>query len=83
MILSQVQSPKLSLQVQRQCDTCDLVITSGGVGPTHDDVTIKAVAAAFGQEMVENPTMLQVIVEKFGQSDMRWVRVNPRAVQFL
>ena len=27
----------------------DVVITSGGVGPTHDDVTIKAVAKALGQ----------------------------------
>lgn len=27
----------------------DVVITSGGIGPTHDDVTIKAVGRALGQ----------------------------------
>jgi len=26
-----------------QSDACDMVIMSGGMGPTHDDVTLKAV----------------------------------------
>lgn len=32
----------------------DVVITSGGVGPTHDDITILAVARALNQAVREN-----------------------------
>jgi molybdopterin-biosynthesis enzyme MoeA-like protein len=35
----------------------DHVFTSGGVGPTHDDVTVEGVAKAFGQKIVRNPEL--------------------------
>ena len=34
--------------VQALAAACDHVFTSGGIGPTHDDITAEAVAAAFG-----------------------------------
>jgi FAD synthetase len=44
----------------------DCVITSGGCGPTHDDVTIKAVADALGRKMVLNDEMVTHLEHVFG-----------------
>lgn len=44
----------------------DMVFTSGGVGPTHDDITIDAVAAAFGRPVVESPEIAAMIRSHFG-----------------
>jgi molybdenum cofactor synthesis domain-containing protein len=44
----------------------DAVLVSGGIGPTHDDVTMAAVAAAVGVDLVENEAALQHIVEEGG-----------------
>ena len=39
----------------------DAVFTSGGVGPTHDDITIEGIARAFGVEVVEHPDLRRLI----------------------
>jgi molybdenum cofactor synthesis domain-containing protein len=44
-------------EVRRLSSEHDVVFTSGGVGPTHDDLTVEAVARAFGRRVVQNPTM--------------------------
>lgn len=43
----------------------DIVLTSGGVGPTHDDITIEGVARAFGRKIVTNAELKKLIVERF------------------
>jgi molybdenum cofactor synthesis domain-containing protein len=41
----------------------DFVITSGGVGPTHDDVTMEGVARAFKRRLVTHPELDKLIRE--------------------
>ena len=44
----------------------DAVFTSGGVGPTHDDVTLKAVADAFGMEIVRHAGLEALLRAGYG-----------------
>lgn len=44
----------------------DYVITTGGIGPTHDDITADAVAAAFDTELYEHPEILAMMQARWG-----------------
>lgn len=43
----------------------DYVFTSGGVGPTHDDVTIAAIASGFGVSLVRNEKISDILLSRY------------------
>ena len=44
---------------------CQIVITSGGLGPTHDDLTAASVAKVIGVEMKENEEVMRDLMYRF------------------
>ena len=44
----------------------DYVITTGGIGPTHDDITADCVAEAFGVELYEHPEIVEMMAKRWG-----------------
>jgi len=46
------------------------VITSGGIGPTHDDLTFEGVAQAFGEHVFPHPELVAVCKDFFGTDDL-------------
>jgi molybdenum cofactor synthesis domain-containing protein len=45
--------------------THDYVFTTGGIGPTHDDITVDAIAAAFGVPVVIHPGARAVLEDYY------------------
>ncbi|WP_435096953.1 competence/damage-inducible protein A [Halarchaeum sp. P4] len=45
----------IEADVRDLAERYDAVLVTGGLGPTHDDVTMDGVAAAFDRELVEHP----------------------------
>lgn len=47
--------------VREMSDEFEIVLSAGGIGPTHDDVTLEGIAAAFGVELVEHPQLVDLL----------------------
>jgi nicotinamide-nucleotide amidase len=51
--------------ISRALERADIVITSGGIGPTQDDLTREIVAEVTGRRLVQDPGMLAQVEEHF------------------
>lgn len=50
------------------------VFTTGGIGPTHDDITADSVAKAFGVGIAERPEAIAMLLERIEPEDLNEAR---------
>ena len=46
---------------------CDYLFTSGGIGPTHDDITTDCVAEAFGRQVSVRPDAFKILKKYYDE----------------
>jgi molybdopterin-biosynthesis enzyme MoeA-like protein len=63
MILDDVD--QIAAEVKALASTHDWLFTSGGVGPTHDDVTVMGVAKAYGVNVIEEPVLATMLRDHY------------------
>jgi molybdenum cofactor synthesis domain-containing protein len=57
----------IAREVRALSDAYDVVFTSGGIGPTHDDLTMDGVALAFGRKVERNHSIAERIARAQGK----------------
>ncbi len=62
--------------VQKSMEESDLVITTGGLGPTHDDITKTTIAELFDAKMVQDASVLNYVKELFKSRNIPFSESN-------
>ena len=52
----------------------DYVLTTGGIGPTHDDITADCVAEAFGVALYEHPEIIAMMTARWNGAELNAAR---------
>ncbi len=58
----------IAAEVAAQAARYDVVLTTGGVGPTHDDITFAGVAQAFAVPLHHHPELVAVLRTRMGDA---------------
>ena len=54
----------------------DYVFTSGGIGPTHDDITSLSIAKAFDQDLILNEVAHKILIQHYGAENVNEARLK-------
>jgi nicotinamide-nucleotide amidase len=73
----------LEEELRRALAEADLVLVTGGLGPTADDVTREAAAAALGVDLVEDSDLVDGIAARFARHGRRMPESNRKQAQVL
>jgi nicotinamide-nucleotide amidase len=69
---------RLADAVSRALDRSGIVILSGGLGPTEDDLTREAVAQATSRELVFHPEIAEALERRFAAMKRKMSEINKR-----
>jgi nicotinamide-nucleotide amidase len=69
---------RLADAVRRAVSRSEIVVLCGGLGPTEDDLTRDAVAAALDRKLIYHPEIAEVLEQRFAQLKRKMVEVNKR-----
>ncbi len=67
---------KLKNTIKASIERSDIIITVGGLGPTEDDITVKAIAGALGRRLIFNKTAGKWIKEHFKKRKLKCHKIN-------
>lgn len=73
---------RVSEAVKRAAERADIIITTGGLGPTCDDLTKEAVAKAFGLKLEENTEEKERLLELFKVRESVFTENNYSQIMF-
>lgn len=81
------EKERIARAVKELSDEFEFVFTTGGIGPTHDDVTAESIAEAFGAPIEKNAEAYSILENHYGAAEMNPSRTKmammPRGVKLI
>ncbi|MFT4718245.1 MAG: molybdenum cofactor synthesis domain-containing protein [Rickettsiales bacterium] len=66
--------------IQDLKDKYNYIFTTGGIGPTHDDITAESVAKALNDKVILNQEAKQILIDYYGQNNVNEARLKMAAL---